>query len=275
VRVDPDTTFLMITPMLANPFGLMGPTGGLPPAEAAALIDALIAVRPDHPGGYYLRGEYRQARGDARGALADYRKAKLLARADYPQRLLLEMQLGPLERLAVWEAKLPAVLRGEWPTSPDEKVELARYCADFEKRYALAARLAADAAAADPETIRNSAGLSVTYAGTQFMGWAIQAAAGNGIDAADLTDADRARLRRQALAWGRELLAQTPESGRAIMSYRLTSNPDLAPVRDPKTRAALPPAERDEWRQFWIDVKTAAAKTRGREVAPSPRAVGR
>jgi serine/threonine protein kinase len=271
VRADPDTASFMMYALLPGVQPLPVPGAKGPPAgELPAFFGELIAVRPDHPCGYDLRAEYLyNVTGDYRAALADYRAAKALMRPDYPRRPLVVLQLYTLERLAGWGEKLPAVLGGELkPATSDEYTELARYCAGFEKRYALAARFAGEAMAHPkfyPEWTKV----------TQFAGWAVQAGLGKGADAADLTPDERSRLRRQALAWLRGISKTSPKPSATILGSLILKNPDLAPTRDPAELAKLPPDERAEWEKFWSDVRPAAPKpkTSPREVAPPPRPV--
>ena len=52
-----------------------------------------------------------------------------------------------------------------------------------------------------------------------------------------------------------------------LLAHEVRTEPGLAPVRDAKERAKLPPDERAEWEQFWA----AAAP----DIAPPPREVKR
>ncbi len=229
----------------------------LPEGPFVRFLDGLVADHPDHPGGYDLRAEFLMKKGDHGAALGDYRAAKVRMRPDYPRRIFVITQLDTLEPQARWMGKLPAVLRGELkPTTGDEFAELAGYCAGFERKYATAARFAAEAMDAFPDLRRNV--LQVE----RFAGWAVQAAVGKGPDAADLSDSERSRLRRQALTWIREATERTPEL-RRLAASQAEVIPDLAPVLDPRELAKLPPGERVEWERLWLDLRPA--------VAPLPR----
>jgi hypothetical protein len=235
--------------------------------ELTAFIDDLIALRPDHPGGYDLRAEYHyNVTRDYRAALADYRKAKALMRPEYPRRVLVAHQLNLLEPMARWDGKLPAVLRGEVrPATATEFADLAAYCAKFETKYALAARFAGEALAADPALYANW-GETV-----QFAEWAVQAGLGMGNDATDLSPEERAKLRQQALAWLRELTQRY--SGEVLEYLVLSRSSALRPLRNQNELAKLPPAERDEWNKFWEQIRPTVPKPGAREVAPPPRPV--
>ncbi len=263
VRADPDTGFFMIYSTTAFGFAREAgnPSGPTDP-DFARLVDELIAARPDHPGGYYLLGMRLTKTGEGRAALAAFNKAKSFVAPDYPGGLLVAGQVAQLEALAQWEEKLPAVVRGEIrPADSTEVLDLVRYCAMFEKKYALAARLAADGLKADPKLFNMWPEVA------WFAGYAVQASAGNGTDAADLTPVQRADLRRQALAWVRKSTMWAAPTYSAVARHFATIR-DFAPVRDPKELVKLPPDERAEWEKFWADVTPRA-------LAPTPREVKR
>src|SRR5262249_28261624 len=90
------------------------------------------------------------------------------------------------------------------------------------------------------------------------------AGCGQGKDAADLGDAERARWRRQALKWLRLDLAggdKSLEGGKAQSRTLVRSkmehwrNDDsFAGVRGNEALARIPAEERKEWERFWADV---------------------
>lgn len=253
VRADPDTAFAMIGSLTVRGPGSGGP--GPTEQDIARMCDALVAASHGHPGAYTMRGSHRQATGDYRGALADYRKASTVEKPDYPLAGMARTRATMLEPMARWEGKLPAVLRGELkPTTGAEFADLAGYCAGFDKRYALAARFAADGLAADPGLYANAQRIS------DFAGWSVQAGVGHGADAADLTAEERARLRRQALAWLRQAVDRPASTGPGLRAALLRTNPDLRPVRDAAELAKLPPDERGEWDRFWKGLQTTTPK---------------
>jgi serine/threonine-protein kinase len=155
---------------------------------------------------------------------------------------------------------LPALLRGESPPRDnDERLALVGTC-QFQGLYHAAARLYADAFAADPR-------LAETYTvGGHYSAacWAVLAAAGQGNDAATLGAPERARLRRQAHDWLRAdlqhwtktLEAGEPEGRSQVVQtmQHWQRDSDLAGVRDKQVLAALPEAERRTWQQLWADV---------------------
>jgi hypothetical protein len=173
-----------------------------------------------------------------------------------------------------------AAANGDGPATPDgagregkdrpagavERLEFAGLC-QATKRYAAAARLYADAFAADPKLVEEM------RAGRRYNAAcaAALAAAGLGTDAAKLDDKDRARLREQALGWLRADLARwekqavsgTPQARVAVQKtlHRWQQDADLAGVRDAAALAKLPEAERAEWQKLWAEVAALLKKS--------------
>jgi eukaryotic-like serine/threonine-protein kinase len=266
VRVDPDISYYMIfTLSQMSAISSVAANRKTPTQiEFARWYDDLIAIHPEHAGGYVVRGAFRYKNHDYRLALADYRKAKLLTTPDNPLRALLSIQLHNLEAMAQWEQKLPVVLRGELrPANAVELVELAQYCSGFEKKNLLAVRFATDAFAANPNLFAQWMTVS------QFAGWAVQAANGMGVDATNLSVDERSQLRHKALAWLRESKTMTNNEFLGYLTSETWADANFAPVRDSEALAKLPPDERAEWTQFWNELP----KLGPREVAPPPREV--
>jgi Tfp pilus assembly protein PilF len=165
------------------------------------------------------------------------------------------------ERLVVLDEKLPVVLNGEAePTNTAERVALAQLCQQYKHRHAAAARLYADAFAADPrvaadlrQQLRYNAACSAALA-----------AAGQAEDAKNLPDKVQRMLQRQALSWLRADLAlyakraeREEAATKQFVRQRLAhwqKDTDLASVRDKEALGKLPDDEREEWRQLWNDV---------------------
>jgi hypothetical protein len=101
------------------------------------------------------------------------------------------------------------------------------------------------------------------------------AGCGRGEDA-PAAEADRARLRAQALEWLQADLSawkprlRTPvptEREQAIQSLAdWRKDDDLAGVRDADALGKLPESERGPWRELWSDVEKALAKAQGEAV---------
>jgi hypothetical protein len=126
--------------------------------------------------------------------------------------------------------------------------------------YAAAARLSARSFGIDPKL----AGDLKAARRYNAACCAALAAAGKGIDAAQLEAKERARWRKQALSWLRadlDLWARRAASGEPVdrAAVRQTlghwqRGADLAGVREKAALAGLPAAERKDWHQFWADV---------------------
>jgi tetratricopeptide (TPR) repeat protein len=164
------------------------------------------------------------------------------------------------EPLAAMERRLQAILKGESrPAGTAEWLELVQFCRST-RRYAAAARLYADAFAADPKLADDlKSGHRYSAASCAAL-----AAGGQGTDSPKPNDKERARLRRQALGWLRSELAARAkqskswwpgEAGQAKTALApWQKDPDLAGVRDRKALAALPADERSEWDKLWDEV---------------------
>jgi hypothetical protein len=163
------------------------------------------------------------------------------------------------------DRKLLAVLAGkERPASPQETVELASQ-STYREQYRAATRFYTDAFQQDPR-LADSWALHHRY---NAAGCAALAAAGKGKDAASLNEPERASLRGQAHGWLRfDLTAQatfldkTPKSA-FLVRYCMAhwkKDAELASVRDEKSLAALPEAERKLWQQLWADVAALLKK---------------
>jgi hypothetical protein len=278
VQADPDTGFYMVSIMTGFMFDFAPrrpsrPTGPTE-SEIEAFVADLVAARPEHPGGYYMLAQHQLKKGDARAALATFRKANALSAPDFPGRPLIGAQIQQLESLAKWEPKVEAVLRGDLKLANQfEIADFATYCATFDKKYVLAARFFGDSVKTEPALLD-----SWTHAG-KFAGYAVQASFGNGADAAKLTPDERRALRKQALAWLRETVQRSRKNTVAILGDYFYSLDDLAPVRESKQRAMLPTDEQDEWIAFWLDVAPKMSDVKPRktdiELAPPPRAAKR
>jgi hypothetical protein len=163
-------------------------------------------------------------------------------------------------RLLHLQGKLPDVLAGKVaPASEAERTEYAGLCALLQQ-HATAARLYAEAFAADPR-LADDLGAEHRYNAACA---ATLAAAGQGTDAAELADKERARLRQQALDWLRAdlvLWAKRAAGGgsaqRAAVQKGLRhwqQDNDLASVRVKEGLARLATEERLAWEKLWGDV---------------------
>jgi serine/threonine-protein kinase len=169
------------------------------------------------------------------------------------------------ERLAALGAKLPALLSGAaQPGDAGEWLTLAHFCQDYKERYAAAARFYAGAFAAEPKPAEEPNGNRYDAACAAAL-----AGCGQGNDASKVEDAERSRLRRQALNWlGADLTAWAKLADNATDRPRVRQkmqhwrrDPDLAGVRDAAALDKLPEAERAEWQKFWSEVAELLKRT--------------
>jgi serine/threonine-protein kinase len=176
------------------------------------------------------------------------------------------------ELMARLDQRLPRVLEGkDQLKDAAERLGFAQLCQmPYRKQHAAAARLYAEAFAADPKLAadpnqlhRYNAACAAALAGCR-----------QGRDTAGLDDEERARLRRQALDWLRadreawdRYLDKVPEKGRGLVANQLRHwlwDPDFAGVRGPEALAKLPEAEQQPWQQLWDDVADMLARGLGR-----------
>jgi tetratricopeptide (TPR) repeat protein/serine/threonine protein kinase len=172
-------------------------------------------------------------------------------------------------RFVALDDKLPQVLLGEvQPADAAERIALAQLC-QHRQRYAAAARFYAEAFSADPKQAEKLGAPGGRYSAACV---AALAGCGQGRDANQTADKERARLRRLArewlhadlLAWAR-LLENEPGKVRSLLAKTMNDwhqDKDFAGVRG-GALAKLPAAERLEWQKMWKEV--AALKDRAAE----------
>ena len=183
----------------------------LAPKEAKAHINLGIALMNE--------GQTDEAIACFRNAIEiDPKFAKVRA-------LLVRAQL-----LAAVQDKLPLFLKGQFqPTTNDERLGLCDWC-QIKKLNRTATGLYAAAFLADP---RSADDLKAAHRYNAACHAAL-AATGQGEDAAKLDDAEKARLRKQALDWLRADLAlrtEQLESGQPADSRRGTANAEALAAR--------------------------------------------
>jgi tetratricopeptide (TPR) repeat protein len=273
-------------------------------AEAEAEYRTAIRLRPEHDLAYYNLGTVLEARGRSDGAQAAYREALqrnpefpdahcnlglLLRRSGRYAEALQELRRGhelgtrradwrypsgqwvrEAERMVAFDARLPAVLRGEdHPADAAERVIFARLA--YERKFcAAAARLYAEAFRVDPKLADDRrAGHAYNAACSAAL-----AGCGQGKDDPRPDDTTRAKLRRQALDWLRDELASwskllddgAPDAHARVQQElaHWKADPDLAGLHDPAALAKLPEDEQRACQVLWSAVEAVLAKARGR-----------
>jgi protein O-mannosyl-transferase len=230
--------------------------------EALAELRRAVELDPENARIHASLGAALQEEGRLDEALAEYRKAQKLG----------DQQAGPrlqaCERLRALRPRLPGVVAGrDRPADNAERLAFAELCRQpGERRYALAARLYADAFAAAPNVPND------LRAGHRFQaaGDAAAAGGGRGKDGAGLDETEKARLRNESLnwlradlaAWSRQALGGTAEARaaaqRALRAWKRDDR--LGCVRDPAALAKWVPAEREAWQKLWQEVDAVLAR---------------
>jgi serine/threonine-protein kinase len=280
---------------------LLRPATGDELRQAADLAERAAGVAPseyqgDHRNALFAQGlaEYRRGRFDRAISLMGGEASRVLGPAP---RLVLAMALHRSEQVAEARKTLAAaVLAHDWRTSQvnnqddwifhvlrreaeglilpdlqalldgnrqpqdnDERLALLGAC-QFTNRSVALARLYADAFDADPNLAEN------VPAGTRYHAAraAVMAGCGQGKEAEQRPDKERALRRRQALDWLRQdlgwwgkRLANGNAQTSAEVQQRLRlwrGDPDLATVRARDALAELPGEERERWERLWSDV---------------------
>lgn len=129
--------------------------------------------------------------------------------------------------------------------------------------YNTAAKFYGEAMSAEPALIKDDRQKTRQRAAAS----AAQAGTGGGTDAGALTDAEKTRLRQQALGWLKADLSYNLDraasgsyrdrEAAAKTLYEERENPLLACVRDKEALGRLPADERAQWTQYWADLDRA------------------
>jgi Flp pilus assembly protein TadD len=230
--------------------------------EAIAEYRRAIALDPGQASFHNSLGWALQEKGELEEALAEYHKALELGDKQAQSRL------QACERMRSLRPRLPALIAGrDQPADNAERLALADLCRQpGERRYALAARLYADAFRTDP-------GLADDQRTANRFHAAVAAAAagcGQGPDADRLDEHEKARLRRQALNWlqadlavlSRQAQTRLAPARAAVQQVLRMWQRDarLTGVRDPAALAKRPEEEREEWRKLWREVEMVLAR---------------
>ena len=177
------------------------------------------------------------------------------------------------------DVKLAAILAAKTqPADAAERIQLAQLCQrPCKGLYATSARFYAEAFVAEPTLVDQASAVN-RYNPNRYNAACAAALAGTGQgkDAAQLGDAERARWRKQALVWLRDDLAvhaERVQRGRpealALVRQRLElwqRDDDLMGIRDPAALARLPAAEQAACTVLWADVSALLEKARTSQV---------
>jgi serine/threonine-protein kinase len=231
----------------------------------AAFRKAVVQQRGSARAYVNLGGALRN-QGQLPEALAVYRHCwKAVDPGDADSREVAARKIRETQRLIELDGKLADFLKGaEKPASSEEQLELAELCR-VKQRYADATRFYAGAFAREGLANDPTSGRRFEAARCAAL-----AAGGVGPDAPKL-EAERARLRQQALAWleaDRDAWVRRHDSGSvekrremADALYKWQQHRDLAGIRDKASLEKLSLAERARWQRLWADVETLTRGT--------------
>jgi tetratricopeptide (TPR) repeat protein/tRNA A-37 threonylcarbamoyl transferase component Bud32 len=229
---------------------------------AIAEFREAIRLKPDLVQGHVGLGTVFQAQGLFAEALAEMKLGHEFASRKPGQPQPTAELVRNAERLVELDAHLPQLLNGEaQPADAAERVALAAFCQRYKKLFSVSARWYAEAFSARPALADNlTSGNRYNAAGAAAL-----AGCGQGQDAGNLDDKERARLRLQALDWlradleaWREVLAKEHENANPVVVQRMQhwlTDPDFAGVRGENSVAKLPEGERRLWLSLWLEVE--------------------
>jgi len=256
--------------------------------EAAEKLSGRAGPRLALAMAQFQSGAAIEARKTLAEAVGAYNwNAPLAARADYTTMWISHVLRREAEALIL--PNLPAFLRGTYqPQDNDERIALLGIC-QSRGLYGVAARLYADAFAADPGlTDRMTADClrratqghelppdrtEAFHAACRYRAARCSALAGCGLgkDGDTLNEAERVRWRKQAREWLRADLAMWAaklDNGspfeRSVAKRMLTNwqaDPDLAGLREPQALDNLSADERNDCLALWHDVRALLKRT--------------
>ncbi|HVS34442.1 MAG TPA: serine/threonine-protein kinase [Gemmataceae bacterium] len=236
--------------------------------EAVAECRRAIELGPGLAAAYYNLGWGLNELGEFEEALNAFKRSKELLEPGDPRLQSLEVTLDKVQRSRILEDQLDAIAKGEiHPPDAAEGLDYARLCS-CKSLPAAAAKLYEAGFRADPALAHIGQWWSgVDRPVTLAARAAALAGSGQGKNAGELTDADRAYWRKQSLAWLRADLdawvKQTAKDDPKVEKAESSQlriwqrHVDFAGVRDEVELKKLPPDEQAEWRQFWTDVQAA------------------
>lgn len=226
-----------------------------------------MAIDPDSPI-HFNMGLVNDRRGDLAAAEEWYRKAVAAA----PTRTYYR---DVLDNVVQRRARQDEVVAGRAnPANSTEAIEFAeRAYRPPRRRYVAAARLYSWAFVAD-SALADDLEKGHRYNAACI---ALRAAAGQDEEMTAFGVEEWGHLNGLALKWLRTSLAQWASRAkdpkqRQKVRDKLThwkNDPDLAPIRDPASLAAMPSADRKAWESLWGDVDALLASINQR-TEPSP-----
>jgi tetratricopeptide (TPR) repeat protein len=244
--------------------------------EAIAAYKEAIRLRRGCPEAHCNLGHALRDKGLFRQALEEFRRGHELGtknpRWPYPS----AQWIRNCEGLVELDDRLPTILSGQsQPADTTERLAFAQMCAlPCKKRYTAATRLYGAAFAAEPKLVGAQPSVHRYNAACN----AALAGCGQGKDAENLNGKERARLRRQALAWlradlaaWRKQLEKEPKKARGVLAGQMQNwqkDTDFTGVRGDAALGKLPEAERRDWQKLWKEVEGLRRRASERQVFP-------
>jgi tetratricopeptide (TPR) repeat protein len=226
--------------------------------EAIAECQEAIRLKKDFAAAHCYLGHVLLQQGQFANALTALKHGHELGSKDPGWAYPSAQWVRTAEQLVAMETKLPQLLKGEaQPADNAERLALAHLCQQ-QKRLAAATRMYAEAFAAEPKVAGD------LKAGHRFEAACAAALAGcgQGQDVTQLDEPERARLRRQALAWLQADVAQYtsmvekgPAQARATVRQQLDGwqgESDFIGAR--AALGKLPEAEQLPWQKLWAEI---------------------
>jgi serine/threonine-protein kinase len=216
-----------------------------------------VALNPDDFNTCYSLGQVLGMTCSFSEAKVQLRRGIALLPPNHPQRASLERIAAIYEGNVELEKKLQKVLDGESkPANAAESLKFAKICF-FQKQYRRSAELYAEGLSADSKTA-NGTPLNHRYLAA--------CAAAMAASTTDSNDAERAKLRKEAITWlneelmnlGKQSAANRSTVRRAIQLWQKCSH--LQSLRDPAAISNLPLDERRECTRFWSDVASLSKR---------------
>jgi tetratricopeptide (TPR) repeat protein len=232
--------------------------------EAIACYREATALDDQQPDAPFRLGMALRQQGKFDEALAALERSRQRVKSGAAGATLLDTAIAETQRILKRASQLDGVLGGHTkPADAQENLDFALLCQVQRHRYHAAVRFFADAFHATP-AIEDD--LAATHRYNAACAAAL-AGCGRGNDAGNLPEAERMRLRKQALTWlSAELAARlkktagrTPADRDALVRLltHWRRDPDFAGVRDEDALARLPAEEQAAWRHLWADVQAA------------------
>jgi serine/threonine protein kinase/tetratricopeptide (TPR) repeat protein len=238
-------------------------------AVAASSFEAALKLDPDNARAYCSLGQIHQRLGRLKESAQAYRKGHELGSRERGWNLPSGKWLSQAEQLAELDSRLPGILNGDAkPKDAADAALQAKLCQKYKQCFAAAYRLYRTAFDLDPSLADNQ---DTAYRYDAACVAAL-AACGQGRDVANLEDAERARIRAQALEWLQADLAyyrKSMENGPAVIRdpavrwlEHCRQDPDFSGLRG-NALDKQPETDGQAWRQFWKEVDATLLKRGG------------